>query len=235
MSETPETAREAIRILRRIETTFADNSKINGSGFLANRSGLVITCAHVVSKDRQGIREIRVGGNQGKLRALYADIDLAVIETAETETSSSGDSRSLELGRHLMFSGFPTGVAGASLFSGILSAQGDSLSTFPRCRLLQINGMINSGNSGGPVFLAGGTEVIGVITAKYVPLLREVDKLLEILRSMPQFPSEVAIGQIDFSKFVNLTMQAFLTISGSLRLVQIGTGFAVPIDLLPAL
>lgn len=235
MENTAETAREAIRILRRIDATFPDNSKLNGSGFLANQAGLLITCAHVVFNNGQNAREIKVDGKNANLKALHRNIDLAVLETQETETSSFGNSRNLELGRQLMFSGFPTGVAGASLFTGMLSAQGENLASFPRCRLLQITGMINSGNSGGPVFLAGSTEVIGVITAKYVPLLREIDKLLDILRSMPQFPSEVGLGQIDFSKFVNLTMQAFLTVSGSLRLVQVGTGFAIPIDLLLSL
>ena len=100
-----------------------------------------------------------------------------------------------------------------------------------REHLIQINGMINAGNSGGPLLNSHG-EVIGVITAKFVPLLVEVDKLLEILKQIPQFPSEVVIGQIDFSKFVNLMIQALSTISGSLRLVQVGTGYAVPTKLL---
>ena len=130
-----------------------------------------------------------------------------------------------------MFAGFPTGVLGPSLFSGILSAHGENLAQYPRCRLLQINGMINLGNSGGPVLKVGDQAVVGVITAKYVPLLQEIDKLRDILRSIPQFPSEVGIGQVDFSKFVNLTTRALLSVSGSLRMVQVGIGYAIPIDL----
>ena len=65
-------------------------------------------------------------------------------------------------------------------------------------------------------------------------LLEQVDKLLEILRAIPQFPSEVIIGSIDFARFVNLNVQALTTVAGSLRLVQVGTGYAVPIELLPA-
>lgn len=73
------------------------------------------------------------------------------------------------------------------------------------------------------------------MTAKFVPLLREIDNLRDILRNIPQFPSEVGVGQIDFSKFVNLTVSALRSISGSLRLVQVGTGYAVPINLMPQL
>jgi len=135
----------------------------------------------------------------------------------------------------LVFAGLPVGVTGPSVFFGILSARGKGLITQPKCELLQINGMINLGNSGGPVFKSGSKSVIGVVTAKFVPLLREIDKLNEILKSIPQFPSEVAVGQIDFSKFVNLMIQALRSISGSLRLVQVGTGYAVPTNLLTPL
>ncbi len=95
--------------------------------------------------------------------------------------------------------------------------------------------MINSGNSGGPVFRAGDTLVVGVVTAKFMPLLREIDNLRDILRNIPQFSSEMGVGQIDFSRFVNLTVSVLRSISGSLRLVQVGTGYAVPMNLMPQL
>ena len=67
--------------------------------------------------------------------------------------------------------------------------------------------MINVGNSGGPVLSENG-GVVGIVTAKSVPLLQEIDHLRDILRTIPQFPSEVGIGTIDISQFVNLTTQA---------------------------
>ena len=70
--------------------------------------------------------------------------------------------------------------------------------------------------------------MIGVVTAKYVPLLAEIDKLTGTLENIPQLPSNVAIGNVDFSKFVNLTIQSMWQIGAVLRLVQVGTGWAVP-------
>ena len=93
--------------------------------------------------------------------------------------------------------------------------------------MVQIAGMINNGNSGGPLLDANGA-ILGVITAKYVPLLREIDRLRQDLEKIPQFPRDVAIGQIDFSAFVNLTIKSMWQIAAVLRLVQVGTGWVVP-------
>lgn len=226
-----DTAKEAIRILRYIECSFPDGTNKFGSGFLGPKPGFVFTAAHVVRDNGTNASAIKVNGNKATIKSIREDIDVAVLATAEKDVSTFGTTQSLQLGDSLMFAGHPTGVTGPSLFSGVLSAQGTNLIRSPKCRLLQINGMINSGNSGGPVLAVGSLEIIGAITAKYVPLLLEIDKLRDILRSIPQFPSEVGIGKVDFSKFVNLMIQALLSVSGSLRLVQVGIGYAIPIDL----
>ena len=232
MTSPSDTARQAIRILRRVETIFSDGTQKTGSGFVGPEPNMVITCAHVVSEPGKAVSRVSVNGRPASIRAIHENIDLAVLAADEQETAQLEKSESLQPGDQLMFSGFPTGVLAPSLFSGTLSAHGENLAQYPRCRLLQINGMINLGNSGGPVFRVGSQAVIGVITAKYVPLLQEIDKLRDILRNIPQFPSEVGIGQVDFSRFVNLTTRALLSISGSLRLVQVGIGYAIPVDLL---
>lgn len=231
MTAGPETAGEALRILRKIDVKFADGSAKTGSGFVGSIAGTAFTCAHVVLEAGTHPKEIRVNGQQARILKVCPDIDLACLEVSDTEISTFSLSSQIALGDQVMFSGFPTGVLGPSLFTGILSAHGPNLLPSPKCRLMQINGMINLGNSGGPLFRVGSLEVIGVITAKFVPLLQEIDNLRDILRTIPQFPSEVGIGRIDFSKFVNLVMRALLSVSGSLRLVQVGIGYAVPIDL----
>ena len=232
MSKTAETAKEGLRILRRIETIFNDNSKMSGSGFVGPEPGIVITAAHVIHERGKVARQITVGDRAAQIQSLHEDIDLAILSTNESETSQLGDSRILEIGDQVMFAGYPIGVLGPSVFSGMLSAHGEALIQYPRCRVLQISGMINLGNSGGPLLPVGSQEVVGVITAKFVPLLQEIDKLRDILRQIPQLPNgQVGIAGVDFSRFFNLTMQALLTVSGSLRLVQVGTGYAVPIDL----
>jgi S1-C subfamily serine protease len=225
-------AQDALRILRRIQCSFSSGPNKLGSGFVWTRPGIVVTCAHVVEQDGASLTEILVDGRSSKLLEVHPDLDLAVIESPDTAICQLGDSRALDPGDELLFSGFPSGVRSPSVFSGIVSAIGERLIDYPKCRVIQINGMINVGNSGGPVFSSGG-GVIGIVTAKSVPLLKEIDHLREILRTIPQFPSEVGIGSIDFSRFVNLTTQALLSVSSSLRLVQVGVGFAVPVHIFP--
>jgi hypothetical protein len=67
-----------------------------------------------------------------------------------------------------------------------------------------------------------------MVTAKYVPLLQEIDRLTLALAAIPQFPRDVVIGTIDFSAFVNVTIKSMWQLGAVLRLVQVGTGWAVP-------
>jgi len=234
MATYKETAAELSRIARRVDVVYDDGSRGWGSGFLGPTERSVITAAHVVAPIGKTARDLRISGVAGAtVKDLDRKLDLAVLETTTPSqgTSVPGTSADLVLGEPLMFVGYPAGVTGTSVFAAVLSAHGERLVSDPACRILQINGMINSGNSGGPVMRVGDTKVVGMITAKTVPLLQEIDRLLDILKGIPQFPSEVGIGKIDFSKFVNLMTQALVTVSGCLRLVQVGVGYAVPLDL----
>jgi serine protease Do len=226
-------AHEALRILRRVECSFSTGPNKYGSGFVWTSPDTVVTCAHVVQEPGSTLSKLLVNGHPATLLRAFPNLDLAFLRTKDSDVCTAGDSSQLRVGCELTFAGFPSGVRTASVFGGIVSAIGDRLIDNPRCELIQINGMINLGNSGGPVLSSETGEVVGIITAKNVPLLREIDSLRGILRSMPQFPSEVGIGQIDFSKFVNLTMKALLSVSSSLRLVQVGVGYAVPVNLFP--
>ena len=226
-------AKEAMRIVRSVEAHFATGPSKTGSAFVAPSKGKLLTCAHVVIDD-QGRRASRVlvrtaSGANYEAQVLAADesVDLACIEAAESISPSKAQDSLPEPGEQVVFAGSPQGVTRPSVFPGMISGIGSGLVSFPRCELIQIAGMINNGNSGGPLLDVSGA-VLGVITAKYVPLLREIDKLRKDLEGIPQFPRDVAIGQIDFSAFVNLTIKSMWQIAAVLRLVQVGTGWAVP-------
>ena len=228
-------AAEAYRIFRHVKATFADGSRNEASGFVAVEPGLVVTCAHVVSKD-DGTRatHIQVLDTSGRcfdatLREVEASVDLATLQTADTDRPGVLSTDELpSLGENLIYAGQPIGTSRAGIFSGIVSVTGPGLLTNPPCDLIQINGMINNGNSGGPVLVAGETRIIGTVTAKYVPLLQEIDRLRDVLKDIPQIPRDVGIGQIDFAGFFNLTIRSLHRVSAVLRLVQVGTGWAVP-------
>lgn len=222
-----------MRIVRSLEVYFDNGPSKSGSAFLAPARGKLLTCSHVVVDD-QGRRANRVvvktptgATYETKVLTSEESVDLACIEAKEGVEPSTARVDMPDVGEQVIFAGSPQGVTRSSVFPGMVSAVGAGLISLPKCDVVQIAGMINYGNSGGPLLDANGA-ILGVITAKYVPLLREIDKLRQDLEKIPQFPRDVAIGQIDFSAFVNLTIKSMWQMAAVLRLVQVGTGWAVP-------
>jgi len=146
---------------------------------LAPAADPLITCAHIVANE-QGQRASRVfvSGNgikryEAELVSVDESYDLASLKIGEGKQPSKGSSELPEVGEQVIFAGQPAGVAKLSVFPGMTSAAGPGLLSKPSCDLIQIAGMVNNGNSGGPLVNAEG-KILGVITAKYVPLLCSV-------------------------------------------------------------
>ena len=220
-------------MVRMIEAIFPSGPSKSASAFLAPAADPLITCAHIVANE-QGQRASRVfvSGNgikryEAELVSVDESYDLASLKIGEGKQPSKGSSELPEVGEQVIFAGQPAGVAKLSVFPGMTSAAGPGLLSKPSCDLIQIAGMVNNGNSGGPLVNAEG-KILGVITAKYVPLLREIDQLTAHLANIPQFPRDVVLGQVDFSAFVNVTIKSMWQLGAVLRLVQVGIGWAVP-------
>ena len=139
-----------------------------GSGFIVDRSGLVVTNNHVV----EGASTIQVRLADG--RRFDADLvgrdtptDLALVRLRsppdDLPVARLGDSDKLHVGDWLLAIGSPFGLT-TSVSLGILSAKARDLGSGPYDEFLQTDAAINPGNSGGPLFDLSG-EVIGVNTA----------------------------------------------------------------------
>jgi serine protease Do len=139
-----------------------------GSGFVVDRSGLVVTNDHVVD----GATAISVRLADG--RRFDADLvgrdmptDLALVRIREPPedlpVERLGDSDRLHVGDWLLAIGNPFGL-NTSVSLGILSATARDLGSGPYDEFLQTDAAINPGNSGGPLFDLRG-EVVGVNTA----------------------------------------------------------------------
>jgi len=138
-----------------------------GSGFIIDRSGVILTNNHVV--DGADSAEITLtDGRKFTSREIKTDpnTDLAIVRiTSESPLPALrfGDSSQMEIGDRVLAVGAPFGLTG-SVTHGIISAKGRDLGLNRYDDFLQTDAPINPGNSGGPlVNLAG--EVIGVNSA----------------------------------------------------------------------
>lgn len=162
-------AKEAMRIVRSLDVQFPDGPPKAGSAFLAPAKGKLLTCAHVVTNQGKQPSRIVVRQPSGKtyeakLLAFDTTFDLASLETQEAENQPSTRRAIPDVGEQILFAGSPQGVTRPSVFPGMVSAVGSGLISFPKCDLIQIAGMINNGNSGGPLLDEHGA-ILGLITA----------------------------------------------------------------------
>lgn len=152
----------------------------NGSGFIFDTDGHIVTNAHVV-KDAD---EINVSFNDGFVAEAevigtdtYSDIAVIRVEDVPAERLVPipvADSDTVLVGQRAVVIGNPFGLA-SSMTTGIVSAKGRQLPSaelidvnavpgFQNPSIIQVDADINPGNSGGPLLNSAG-EVIGVNTA----------------------------------------------------------------------
>ncbi len=150
-------------------TVRTDSGTAEGSGFVYDSSGHIVTNDHVVN----GAQAVSVKFWNGKTydaQVVGSDssTDLAVIKVDAPDSQlyplSLGLSRELEVGDSVVAIGSPFGLE-ETVTSGIVSALHRSIDSlnegFRIIDSIQTDAAINHGNSGGPLLSSGG-QVIGV-------------------------------------------------------------------------
>lgn len=136
-----------------------------GSGFIVDRTGYVLTNAHVV-QDSARIMVRLVNGEEFAAKVIGHDdeTDLAVLKIEagrDLPVVDLGDSNSARVGEWVLAIGSPFGLA-RTVTAGIVSQTNrDTPGTTVFQRFIQTDAAINRGNSGGPLVNMKG-EVIGV-------------------------------------------------------------------------
>ena len=143
-----------------------------GSGFIIDREGHILTNYHVIGDAIAGRGQIEVTlHNRKKYRATVVGTDrshdLAIIQVKAPDLNSMvlGDSKNLQVGQKVYAIGNPFGLSG-TLTSGIVSSirsvqEPEGGVTIDEA--IQTDAAINPGNSGGPLLNSHG-EVIGINT-----------------------------------------------------------------------
>jgi S1-C subfamily serine protease len=141
-----------------------------GSGFLIDQSGILLTNSHVVNGADKVTVTLKDGRKfEGKVRGIDEVTDLAVvkIEGKDLPIASLGDSDATQVGDWAIAVGNPLGLDN-TVTLGIVSTLNRASSQIgmsnKRLDFIQTDAAINPGNSGGPLLNDRG-EVIGINTA----------------------------------------------------------------------
>ena len=138
-----------------------------GSGFIIDRDGHILTNYHVIEDARQ--IEVTLH-NRKKYRATVVGTDrshdLAIIQIKAPDLNAMtlGESKNLQVGQKVYAIGNPFGLSGtltSGIVSSIRSVQEPDGVTIDEA--IQTDAAINPGNSGGPLLNSHG-EVIGINT-----------------------------------------------------------------------
>ncbi|MEB3829254.1 HhoA/HhoB/HtrA family serine endopeptidase [Phormidium sp. CCY1219] len=143
-----------------------------GSGFIIDSNGLILTNAHVVSRADKVTVTLKDGRTfEGEVRGTDEVTDLAVVKIndpgEQLPVAALGDSSQVRVGDWAIAVGNPLGLDN-TVTLGIISTLERSSSQVgvpdKRLDFLQTDAAINPGNSGGPLLNENG-EVIGINTA----------------------------------------------------------------------
>jgi serine protease Do len=143
-----------------------------GSGFIIDPSGYVVTNNHVVG-EADSVRVELADGRDLPAKVVGTDpkTDIALLKIeagSNLPTVKFGDSDHVRVGEWVLAMGNPFGLGGTAT-AGIVSARGRQIGAGPYDDFIQTDAPINPGNSGGPLLNSRG-EVIGINTAIESPV-----------------------------------------------------------------
>jgi S1-C subfamily serine protease len=141
-----------------------------GSGVLISADGKVATAAHVVHTMEEVAVEF-LGEDPAPARVIASEprADISILQVSvvprDAVVAKLTDSDPVRVGDTIFIIGAPYGLA-HSLSAGIISArwEPDTINRdFPLAEFFQTDAVINTGNSGGPMFTRAG-ELIGIVS-----------------------------------------------------------------------
>lgn len=150
-----------------------------GSGFVVDKSGIIVTNKHVVSDANATYKIIDLKNDTYEVTNIYRDPlnDLAFLKTKTTPKESFipielGDSGKIQVGQFAIAIGTALGEFRNTVTTGVISGVGRGITAGSPFEgfseeldnVIQTDAAINPGNSGGPLLNSKG-QVIGVNTA----------------------------------------------------------------------
>lgn len=198
----------------------SENRSSNGTGFIIQEDGLIVTNWHVIDSSEQ-IKIVTSDGNEYNARVIGKDehYDVALLKidldpTVKLPTVKFANSDNIKISDPVITIGNPFGL-GKTVTAGIISYKGRNLSdkiselgeNGHLVSYIQTDAAVNYGNSGGPLFSENG-EVIGMITVFVSDGLRSTGINFAI-------PSNILLRVISQLKTFGKMQRSWLGISAS--------------------
>jgi S1-C subfamily serine protease len=195
---------------------------VSGTGFIVSADGYLITAQHVVGDLPEPIPIVMPDGKVKKakviMRSKERDFAILKMDAGNFPFLNFGKLDEIKEGDDLIFIGHAFGQAQASTTKGIASWIGQTDFGGERLNAVQLNAVVNSGNSGGPLINPKTGHVVGIIKAKHgklTPYLQQLKDGQIVMRG------DVGGGGFTLSQFVK-DVSALLDSH-----LQLGIGYAV--------
>lgn len=217
-----------------------------GTAFLV--PGGLVTNSHVIRAAEADVIGFRFSqmGNSDLIRLARNDLfkavtyespddawDVAFISLEEPEFEGRyrfefADTAPVAIGQQVLFIGYPFQMTNITCHVGYIS----SLFERSGVSVIQIDGSVNGGNSGGPLLEMTSGRVVGIVTRAHVGFVAEqFDSLIGTLRQNVEVLSKqrasIRLGGIDPIEAVKVSQVAMIEIAKSLRSsANVGIGYA---------
>jgi S1-C subfamily serine protease len=160
---------------QRFSLNVAEIPRGSGTGFIWDKSGLIVTNFHVVYGANKITIELQSNKSyQATVVGSAPEKDIALLKidapNEDLQPLPLGDSASLAVGRKVLAIGNPFALD-TTLTVGVVSALGREIKSITNRTIknvIQTDAAINPGNSGGPLLNSNG-QLVGVNTAIYSP------------------------------------------------------------------
>jgi S1-C subfamily serine protease len=201
-----------VRIDTSVRGDFGTFAEGTGTGFVIDRSGVVVTNSHVVDRASTLTVTLNDGDEvQGRVVGTAPAFDLAVvkIEASDLPVVELGNSDELQVGDAVVAIGNALALQGGSgptVTTGIVSGLGRDvrISATEQLRgMVQTDAAINPGNSGGPLVDVRG-RVVGINTAIANPIeSNNVGFAIPISQALPMI-EELRAGRTPQAAFLGV-------------------------------
>jgi len=205
-----------------------------GSGFIVDPSGIVASNSHVVTSDvPENTRVVFDDGVEKECveiiqRDNIHDLILFRIEGEDYPSLELGNFEEVEDGDEIFFCGYPLRSDHHTIHGGHVSCKFEE----NEINIIQVDGAVNSGNSGGPL-LSMDNKVVGIITEKAGGIDRKLIHLSRVVRQNPGTGMKIIYTKPDGTRTSVDPQQALAQVIQIIHdYTNVGIGYAFSIEYL---